>query len=215
MDLALLACMGALLFPIAGTADYWQGWLFLGIWGFATMLVGCYLVARDPALLARRMRGGPAAESRPTQRLTMGLAVVGFVGIFPVAGLDRRLYWSAPPVAIVIAGVALLAVGWVVVFLVFRENSYASATIQVSSAQEVISTGPYAIVRHPMYAGSLVYLIGMPLVLGSWWALLPMVLFLPVMPLRLLDEELMLREQLPGYAEYTQKVRFRLLPGVW
>ena len=215
MDLALLAGMGALLFPLAGTVDYWQAWLFLAVWGFASLLVGLYLVARDPALLARRMRGGPIAESRPSQRLAMTLAVVGFVGIFLVAALDRRFHWSAAPVALEVAGVVLMAAGWAVVFWVFRENSYASATIQVGPEQRVVSTGPYGIVRHPMYAGSLVYLVGMPLVLGSWWALLPVALFLPVMPLRLLDEEAMLRDGLPGYAEYTQKVRFRLVPGVW
>jgi protein-S-isoprenylcysteine O-methyltransferase Ste14 len=132
-----------------------------------------------------------------------------------VPALDFRFGWSAVPLAVVAAGDFLVAAGYVIIFLVYKENTFTSATIEVAENQKVISTGPYALVRHPMYAGGLFYLLGTPLALGSWWGLVPFAAILPFLIWRLFDEEAFLMTNLPGYAEYLKKVRFRLAPGVW
>lgn len=213
--LFLLLVMAALLFIPAGTLDYWQAWTFLVIYFAASLAITVYLMRNDPQLLARRMRGGPGAEKQPAQKIIMALASAGFIGLVVVPALDRRFHWSemVPPVAL--AGDALMLLGWLAIFFVFKENAFASATVEVAADQKVISTGPYALVRHPMYAGGLIMLLGIPIALGSWWGVLVLAATLPALIWRLLDEEKFLARNLPGYTEYQGKVRYRLVPLVW
>jgi len=211
----LAAAMGFLLFVPAGTLHYWQGWLYLVTFIGASSLTTLYLLKRDRALLERRMRGGPTAEKRPTQRIIMMGTSVGFIALLVVPGLDRRFGWSDVPLMAVIAGDALVAIGFWLIFRVYRENSFTSATIEVADDQKVVSTGPYAIVRHPMYASASLYLLGTPLALGSYWGLVPIAEMLPFLVWRLFDEERFLVKNLPGYAEYRKRVRHRLVPFIW
>jgi protein-S-isoprenylcysteine O-methyltransferase Ste14 len=209
--LALLAVvMGLLLLVPARTVHYWEAWMYLSIFFAASVLTTAFLMRRDPALLERRMRGGPTAEKRPVERLIMAFTSIGFIALLVVPALDHRFGWSDVP-----AGDALVAVGFYFIFLVYRENTFTSATIEVAEGQKVVSTGPYAIVRHPMYASALLYLVGTPLALGSYWGLLPLVAMLPFLIWRLFDEEKFLAEHLPGYLEYQKKVTHRLVPGIW
>jgi protein-S-isoprenylcysteine O-methyltransferase Ste14 len=145
----------------------------------------------------------------------MSITSLGFIGLLVVPGLDHRFGWSQAPAAVAVFGNILLLLGWLGILFVFRANSYAAATIQVSSGQTVISTGPYGIVRHPMYASALLMLLGIPLALGSWWGVLVWAALLPALAWRLLDEERVLLRDLKGYSEYRQQVRFRLIPFVW
>lgn len=211
----LFLVMAALLFVAAGTLDYWQGWAFLAVYFAASVAITLYLMKADPALLARRMRGGPLAETEPAQKIIMSIASLGFIGLMILPGLDHRFGWSRPTVSAVVAGDLLLLVGWVGIFFVFRENSFTSSTIELSENQRVISTGPYAWVRHPMYAAALLMLSGIPLALGSAWGLLIVVAIIPALIWRLLDEERFLARNLAGYSEYRSRVRYRLLPGIW
>lgn len=216
LSLALLAAfMGALLFGVAGTLHYWQGWIYLFLFFALSAAVTQDLLRRDPALLERRLKGGPTAERRPVQRLIMVGASLAFLSLIVVPGLDRRYGWSSVPAAGVVFGDVLFAIGFLCVGRVYRENTYTSATIEIHAGQRVIDTGPYAVVRHPMYAGALLYVFGTPLALGSYWAFLGVVLMLLVIVWRLLDEERLLARELPGYAEYQARVRFRLIPGAW
>jgi protein-S-isoprenylcysteine O-methyltransferase Ste14 len=207
--------MAALLFGGAGTFVWWQAWLFLAVYFAASLGISYYLFRYDPALLGRRMRGGPWAEKRPAQQLIMLVACVGFAALIVVPALDERLGWSHMPAAIVIAGNLLMALGWLGTYFVFRENSFTAATIERAPDQRVISTGPYALVRHPMYSSMLVMLLGMPIALGSWWGVLALVVMGPVLIARIFDEEQFLAHELPGYVEYKQKVRYRLIPHLW
>ena len=145
----------------------------------------------------------------------MSFASIGFIGLLVLPGLDHRFGWSQMPANVAIAGDILVVLGWIGIFFVFRENSFSSATIELAADQRVISTGPYALVRHPMYAAALVMLLGMPIALGSWWGVLTMAAVVPALAWRLLDEERFLARNLPGYSEYQRKVRYRLLPLVW
>lgn len=207
--------MAALLFIPAGTLRYWQAWVFIAVFAGASGALTVYLALRDPALLERRMRAGPAAEKEAAQKLIMLLAMAGFLALLVLPALDRRYGWSALPAWAVVLGDALVALGFLLIFFVFRVNSYGASTIQVAEGQTVISTGPYALVRHPMYAGALPLLAGTPLALGSCWGLLVLALIVPALAWRLLDEERFLLERLPGYAEYRRRVKYRLLPFIW
>jgi protein-S-isoprenylcysteine O-methyltransferase Ste14 len=211
----VLIAMGALLFLPAWTADYWQAWAFLSLFGASSLAITVYLMKKDPKLLERRVRGGPTAEKEKSQKIIQAVTSTSFVAILVVSGLDHRLHWSAAPIYAAIAGYVLFVLGWVIIFFVFRENTFASSTIELAPGQKVISTGPYAVVRHPMYGGAFIYLVGMPISLGSWWGLLPILLMMPALIWRLFDEEQFLKKKLPGYAEYCEKVRFRLIPFVW
>ncbi|MEO8798718.1 MAG: isoprenylcysteine carboxylmethyltransferase family protein [Polyangiaceae bacterium] len=211
----LLAVLAIALFASAGTLSYWEAWVFLGVFASATSAITIDLATRDPALLVRRMKGGPTAEPRWSQRILQSFASLAFVAVFVVSGLDHRRGSAGMPLAVELAGDALVALGLLVIFLVFRANTFTSATIEVEHDQRVISTGPYAVVRHPMYAGALLMLLGVPLSLGSWWALLPVAVLAVVIAARLLDEEQMLSANLAGYAEYRRVVRCRLVPFVW
>ena len=213
--LALAVGMGLLLFLPAGTIRYWQAWLYLSVFTGATLLLTLYLVKRDPVLLERRMSGGPTGEKRATQKLIMLFVSVAFTALLVVPALDRRFGWSDVPPGLVILGDLLVVTGFYLIFLVYRENTYASATIEIARGQKVVDTGPYAVVRHPMYAGGLLYLGGTPLALGSYWGLLAFALIVALIVWRLLDEERLLAGELPGYREYRQRVRYRLAPFVW
>jgi len=216
LSITLLAVvMGLLLFIPAGTVRFWQAWAYLGVFFGAALLITLYLMKKDPALLERRLRGGPSAENRTSQKIIMSFASIGFVALVVVPALDFRFKWSAVPLYMTISGDILTALGFYVVFLVYKENSFTSATIEVARDQKVISTGPYAIVRHPMYAGSFLYLLGMPLALASYWGLLALAIMVPSVIWRLFDEERFLSKNLPGYAAYCADLRWRLIPGVF
>ena len=211
----LVVVMGLLLFGCAETVRYWQAWAYLAIFTAASAVISLDLMRRDRALLERRMRGGPTAEKRPAQRLIMLGVSVAFVALLVVPALDHRFGWSVVPLAGVITGDGLVAIGFYLIARVYRSNPFGSATIEVAEHQIVVSTGPYAIVRHPMYASALLYLVGTPLALGSYWGLIPIAAILPLVVWRLLDEERLLARCLPGYAEYQRRVRYRLVPFVW
>ncbi len=207
--------MGVILFVTAGTTQYWQAWVYLLIFTITSLLITIYLIRNDPELLKRRMRGGPTAEKRASQRVIMFLTSLAFIGLLVVPALDRRFGWSTVPLSVVIAGDVLVAIGFYLIFLVYRENTYKSATIEVAANQKVIQSGPYTLVRHPMYASALLYLLGTPLALGSYWGLLPFVAVIPLLIWRLIDEEKLLAKELEGYRKYQQQVRYRLVPRVW
>ena len=213
--LFVVLVMAALLFILAGTLDYWQAWIFLAVYFASSVAITLYLVKKDPKLLQRRMRGGPTAEKEPTQKIIMSLASIGFIGLFVVAALDHRFAWSSMSASASLAGEGIMMLGWLAVFFVFKENTFAAATIGVAPDQRVISTGPYALMRHPMYAGGLVLILGIPVALGSWWAVLVLLAITPALIWRLLDEERFLARNLPGYMVYQEKVRWRLIPLVW
>jgi protein-S-isoprenylcysteine O-methyltransferase Ste14 len=211
----LAVAIGLLLFVPAGTIHYWQAWSYLGIFFGASLVTTLYLMKRDPALLERRLSAGPAAETRSSQKIIMLAVSTGFIALLLVPAMDYRFGFSRVPLIGVLVGDLLVAIGFTFIFRVCRENTFASATIEVADGQRVISTGPYAIVRHPMYASALLYLIGTPLALASYWGLIALVCMLPFLIWRLLDEERLLAKELPGYTDYQKEVRFRLVPGVW
>jgi protein-S-isoprenylcysteine O-methyltransferase Ste14 len=211
----VLIVSGVLLFLPAGTFAYWEAWIFLLVFTVSGALVSRYLWKHDPKLLERRMKGGPIAEKEKRQKIIMTFLSLLFILLLVVPALDFRYAWSHAPLIAVIVGDVLIAFGFYSNFLVFRENSFTAAIIEVASDQKVISSGPYAIVRHPMYAGSLIMLLGFPLALGSFWGLLliPPIIFFIV--LRLLNEEKILKKNLAGYAEYCRAVPYRLAPYVF
>ena len=212
---ALAVVMALLLFVPAGSIRFWQAWVYLGLFFGLSTIITLDLMRRDPALLARRMKGGPTAEQRPQQRIIMAGASAGFVGLLVVPALDFRVGWSEVPLPGVLLGDILFVVGFGLIGRVYRENTYTSATIEVAEGQKVISTGPYALVRHPMYASALLYLLGTPLALRSYVGFIPLAFMLPFLIWRLLDEERMLIRELPGYTLYLARVRYRLVPHVW
>lgn len=169
----------------------------------------------DPKLLERRLKAGASAEKEKSQKTIQVLAGVAFIAIIVFPALDHRFAWSAVPASASIAGDFLIALGFFLVFLVFKENTFTSGVIEVAGDQKVISTGPYALVRHPMYIGALVMLLGIPPALGSWWAQLTILPMTLVIVVRLLNEEKFLVRNLPGYSEYRNRVRYRLVPFVW
>jgi protein-S-isoprenylcysteine O-methyltransferase Ste14 len=211
----LFVVMALLLFGPPWTFDWWQAWLFLVVYFGSAIALTVGLSKRDPALLERRMKGGPWAEERLEQKIIMTFASLGFVFLLVIPALDRRFGWSHLPSIIPLIGNALVVLGLYGVWRVFRENSFTSARIELASDQRVISTGPYAVVRHPMYATALIMMVGIPVALGSLWGLLALAMMLPALIWRMVDEEKFLATGLPGYAEYKQKVRYRLIPHLW
>ena len=211
----LVIILGVLLFAPAGTFAFWQAWVYLFLFSASSALITTYLWTKDPQLLERRVHAGPSAEKEPQQKLIQILASLAFLAVLVLPALDHRFSWSTVPLLVVIAADVLVALGFFVVFVVFRENTFGAATIEVVAGQRVISTGPYAIVRHPMYSGALVMLFGTPLALGSWWGLLAFIPMALVIVWRLLEEEDFLLKNLPGYVGYRQQVRYRLLPFIW
>jgi protein-S-isoprenylcysteine O-methyltransferase Ste14 len=213
--LCLFLVMAALLFIPAGTVDYWQAWVFLALFFAWSIAVTGYLVHKDPQLLQRRMRGGPFAEKEAAQKIIMRLTSLGFIGLIVVPAFDHRYAWSHMSPYTALAGDMLVLLGYLVIFLVFRVNTFASATVELAPGQKVISTGLYGVIRHPMYFGGFLLLVGMPIALGSWWGILVLVAITPVLRWRLIDEERFLEKNLPGYPEYQKQVKYRLIPGIW
>ncbi len=210
-----LLVSGALIFIPAGTVAYWQGWTFIAVFSISNLIIGLYLALKDPALLERRKKVGPAAEKRLVQKIIISLCFVIFLLLVVFSVLDWRFGWSHVAPWISVLGDALVALGLMFILRVFRENSYGASTIEKMEGQKVITTGPYAFVRHPMYVGALIMAAGVPLALGSWWGLLFALLTVPVLVVRILDEEKMLFGELEGYEAYARNVRYRLVPGVW
>jgi protein-S-isoprenylcysteine O-methyltransferase Ste14 len=210
-----LAFFGALLFGPAGTFDYWEAWVFIGVFTAVSLGPTVYWAMRRPDVFARRLRSGPLAETRPMQKIaTVGVYVV-VVAMAVVSALDHRFGWSHVPTPVVVVGNVLVAFGLGMSMLVVGQNEFAAATVTVEAEQPVIDAGLYAVVRHPMYVGALIMMVGMPLALDSYWGLATVVPGVAVLALRVVDEEKMLRDDLVGYEAYTQKVRYRLVPGVW
>ncbi|MFI5511732.1 methyltransferase family protein [Mycobacterium sp. NPDC051804] len=205
---------GLILFLAAGTFHYWQAWVFLVVYNLAGWIPSIYLMRTNPDAFERRMRG-PTAETRIAQRILIVGWLLSVPAAFVISGLDHRFGWSQVPTAICLAGDVLVAVGLILVTVVAVQNSYAAANVQVEGGQKIVSTGLYGMVRHPMYTGSMIMMIGIPLALGSYWGLLTVLLAAISLALRIRDEEKMLQEELEGYRDYTQKVRYRLVPCVW
>ncbi|MBI5338141.1 MAG: isoprenylcysteine carboxylmethyltransferase family protein [Mycolicibacterium rufum] len=210
-----LGFFGLVLFLPAGTFHYWQAWVFVAVFAVSTFVPSVYLALRHPDALARRMKAGPTAETRPVQRVIITAIFLAGIAVMVISALDWRFGWSSVPLWLVIAGDVLVGVGLLCAQLVVVQNNYAGASITVEKGQPLVSTGLYGVVRHPMYAGSLVMMLGTPPALGSLWGLTAVVASVPVLAARLLDEEKALSADLAGYAEYTRQVRYRLIPGVW
>jgi protein-S-isoprenylcysteine O-methyltransferase Ste14 len=204
----------ALILP-AGTFHYWQAWVFIAVFMVATMGPSYYLAVTAPDALRRRMQAGPTAETRPVQRILVIGIIVMSVAMFVVSALDHRFGWSSVPVPAVVVGYVLVAVGLVLAQLVVIQNNYAAANITVEDGQTLVSTGLYGLVRHPMYVGALIMMVGTPLALDSFWGLVVLIPALLTLALRIVDEEKLLTDELSGYREYRTKVPYRLVPHVW
>lgn len=207
--------LGLLLFLPAGTFNYWQAWAFIVVFMITISVFGIYFSVKDPELMERRKQAGPAAEQSTLQKIVATIAFTGLFSLFIVGGLDHRFGWSHMPSFVAWAGDALVVVSFFLYYLVFKVNSFGASNIRVEENQKVVSTGPYALVRHPMYSVGVLFFIGIALGLGSWWALAVLVIAIPVLVIRILDEEKLLAKDLPGYTEYEQKVRYRLVPYLW
>jgi len=214
LTFASFVLIGVALFLSAGTIDYWQAWVYLGVTA-ATSGPLADLFTRDPILLESRTKLGPAAETRTVQKIVLWCAAIPGIAAYVVPGLDHRFGWSNVPVWLSIVANLLILISMVMVYKVFKENSYGSATIEVAKNQKVISTGLYAIVRNPMYSCAVLYFIGLSLGLGSYWGLIPGTLMTGCLVWRLFDEERFLAQNLPGYLEYCAKVHWHLIPGIF
>jgi protein-S-isoprenylcysteine O-methyltransferase Ste14 len=211
----LAAVMGVVLFVAAGSVRFIEGWIFLAVFSGSSFAITVYLMKRDPALLERRTQAGPVAEKHRSQKIIQAIASVSFLSTLIVPALDHRFHWSHVSIAVVVFGNALIVLGFAIIFVVFRANTFTSGVIEVTDGQRVIETGPYAIVRHPMYSGALVMFVGVPLALGSIVGLTTFVPFAAAIVWRLLDEERFLSRSLPGYTAYCEKTRRRLVPRIW
>lgn len=210
--LAAPVLIALVFFLPAGTFDYWQAWLYLTVIFVPFFFVVAYFLKKDPAFLARRMK---TREKEAEQRKIISFSWIVFLLGFLIPGLDHRFGWSNVPFEFVVAADVIVFLGYVFIFFVFKENSYAARTVEVEKGQKVISTGPYAIVRHPMYVGVLLMYLATPIALGSYYAFPVFLFVVPIIVYRILNEEKVLHRDLPGYKEYCQRVRYRLIPYVW
>ena len=204
--------VGAMVFWPAGTLAYEKGWLFMGLLFIPMLIAGFVMLFKAPKLLEKRL---DAKEKQGEQKMVVAVSGLMFVAGFVVAGLDYRFGWSRIPMAVTVVSSVLLLIGYGLYGEVLRENAYLSRTIKVQQGQTVVSTGLYGIVRHPMYAATILLFLMMPLVLGSWYATIIFLIYPVLIVIRLTGEEKLLVKELPGYAEYRKKVKYRLIPFIW
>lgn len=207
-----LLMVGLLIFLPAGSLGYAEGWLLVGLLFGPMLIAGFVMLFKSPEFLKKRLDG---KEKQATQKGVVALSGLMFIAGFVVAGLDYRFGWSAMPAPVTVVASVLFLAAYVLYAEVMRENAYLSRTIKVEEGQKVVDTGLYGIVRHPMYMATLLLFIMIPIVLGSWYALIPFLFYPAIIIARLKDEEELLTKELPGYAEYKQKVKYRILPFIW
>jgi protein-S-isoprenylcysteine O-methyltransferase Ste14 len=207
--------LGVLLFLPAWTLNYWQAWVFIIVFMGLVSVSSLYFSLKDPALIERRKQAGPAAEQSTGQKIVITVVYLSLLGLLVFSALDHRFGWSQMPAYVSIIGDGLVVLANVIWYYSKKENSFAGSTVRIYEGHKVISTGPYARVRHPNYVGDQFLLIGMALALGSWWGLVIPALLIPLLIWRILGEEKLLKKDLPGYGEYTQKVHYRLVPYLW
>lgn len=207
-----LGMVGLLIFLPAGTIAYANGWLLIGLLFLPMLIAGFVMFFKAPDFLAKRL---DAKEKQATQKGVLAFSGLMFIAGFVVAGLDFRFGWSQVPQAVVLIAAALFLVAYALYAEVMRENAYLSRTIKVEAGQKVVDTGLYGVVRHPMYMATVLLFLMMPLILGSWYALIVFAFYPAIIIVRLKDEEALLTKELPGYAEYKQKVKYRIIPFVW
>ncbi|MCC0637452.1 MULTISPECIES: methyltransferase family protein [unclassified Clostridioides] len=211
--IAFILVLACLIFGLTGTIDFWQGWIFLTAFCIPTCIITIYLMINDPVLLERRIK---SKETRPQQIL--GQSIAGFLFLFGLLGvpaLDNRFAWSSIPIILTIISDVLILIGFIIVFFVFRYNSFTSKVIVVMSNQKVITDGPYSVVRHPMYLGAILIILFTPLALNSWWGMIAVIPLCIIVVFRILDEEKLLSAELDGYKEYCQKTKYRIIPYIW
>jgi len=204
--------LGLIFFLPAGSFRFWEAWIYIGILFFPMLFVVLYFLKKDPGLLERRMR---MKEKEKEQKILIKLSSFLFLAGFLLPGFDFRYQWSHIPIYLVLTADVVVFLGYVIFFFVMRENSYLSRIVEVEEGQKVISTGPYSVVRHPMYIGVLLMFLFTPIALGSWWALIPFIPMPVILALRILNEEKVLTKNLSGYEEYRKTVPFRLIPYIW
>ena len=207
-----LLLIGLLLFLPAGTFDFWQAWLFIGVLFVPMFIAGIVLMIRQPELLRKRL---DAKEQQQEQKWVVALSGLMFIAVFVVAGLNRRFEWILLPDWAVYIATAIFLVAYAMYAEVMRENVWLSRTVEVQENQQVVSTGLYGIVRHPMYAATLLLFLSMPLVLASPWSFVIMLIYIPIIALRIRNEEQVLERELKGYTEYKQRVRYKVIPFIW
>ena len=206
------ALVGLLIFLPAGSVHYVRGWLLMALLFIPMLIAGFVMLFKSPAFLEKRL---DAKEKQATQKGVLAFSGLMFIGGFVVAGLDFRFGWSNVPDAVVIAASALFLLAYALYAEVMRENAYLSRTIRVEEGQTVVDTGLYGIVRHPMYSATVLLFLMIPLILGSWYALIVFAFYPAIIILRLKDEEDLLTRELAGYEDYKKKVKYRLLPFIW
>ncbi|MGB7472793.1 methyltransferase family protein [Trichococcus sp.] len=207
-----LLVIGGILFALAGTFRYWQAWLFLAALAIPLVMTLIFLLRKDPALLEKRMN---LKEPRKEQRKIVQISGLFMLLGFFLPGLDYRYQWSDVPIWVIVVSVIVFECSYAMVVTVFAQNSYASRVVEIQEGQQLIDTGLYAIIRHPMYSASIILYLSIPLILGSYYAVIPMALSCLEIIARIKDEEEMLKEGLAGYTAYTQRVKYRLFPYVW
>ncbi|MCR8630144.1 methyltransferase family protein [Paenibacillus radicis (ex Xue et al. 2023)] len=200
------------LFLPAGSFNFWEAWIYFVIFLGSTFIINGYFLKRDPELIERRSN---AKEKEKEQKIFQTISGISFVGLLVLPSLDYRFGWSNVPLFILFVADVIVLLGFSIVFFVFKENSYTSAIIEVKENQKVITTGPYALVRHPMYTGAIFIILFTPLALGSIWAVIPSITIIIFIVLRLLNEEKVLLKELKGYEEYCKKTRYHLIPFIW
>jgi protein-S-isoprenylcysteine O-methyltransferase Ste14 len=210
-----LAAFGLMSFLPAGTFNYWQAWVLLTVFTLAATFLSVYLLQNDRAAFERRMRNAPLEEPRAVQKLIASVAFFSLVAMVVFSALDHRFGWSPVPATLCLVGDVLVAIGLGLGVLVVIQNAYAATTVAVEAEQKVVSTGLYGLVRHPMYTGNVILMVGIPLGLGSYWGLIFVIPGVIIFALRIRDEEQLLTQELTGYREYTQQVHYRLVPYVW
>jgi protein-S-isoprenylcysteine O-methyltransferase Ste14 len=210
--LFLLLVMGAALFIPYRSLNYDLAWLYISIFTFFVSWITIYLAIFDTRLLKSRLVAGPVAETRSVQKIIQSVAALAFIATFVLSSLDHKNKWSAVPVKFSYAADLFCALAFVLLFYVFKQNTFLSATVEVQEEQKVISTGLYGLVRHPMYSAALLLLLFTPIALGSWFGFIPVFVLGLSIAYRAVDEEKELKQHLAGYREYCEKVKYRIIP---